>query len=598
MTRLPDRPLPLAAWPAADWRFLVPDPVGRAGFFGPPAPGETEVLREAGVQVVDLTGDDAAARSDAAAAAGLDVVVVTAERPGGLAAAAGALRPGGWMLLRVGRGADDPAWPSLRGRGGPGSVVDPAGAWTRNVRASGLEVRGRFWHAPHARRCSYVVALDQRAAVDAVLRRHHGVRFGAAKSVVARMLNRAGLTALLAGQVTVLARVPVELAREGDDLPGVGDKRTWNDDEPTRDDELTTHADSPASPGRSAPGPPGPPAHRQTGYNVVADLLPGEVEAGTGTADQWFLVTPWFEASRHVVRLYLDRGSGSPVTVAKFPRRPWDTGGIRHEADVLRDLARRTDALAGRVPAVLDLQLDGRPYLFESAVVGRAVGPEVVRSRPGEVLDRAANFVDSLPTTGTTAQDPGWFARLLEGPLTEAALAVGLRELPGLVDRTLSCLESLRAADLPLVLEHGDLGHPNLVLGERGLGAVDWERAEPYGLPGHDLCFFLQYAAEALRGTFERPGQLRAYDDALTGPGAWARPWLERYAQARGVDERWLPALILASWARSSAGLVRRLASSETLHVEVAEGLAEAFAVDRDFALWRHSVDRFDRLLT
>jgi hypothetical protein len=271
-------------------------------------------------------------------------------------------------------------------------------------------------------------------------------------------------------------------------------------------------------------------------------------------------------------------------------------GGIRHEANVLRDLARRTDALAERAPVVRDLVLEGRPYLLESAVVGSAVGPEVVRSAPRETLEKAVGLLAALPTTGRSGQDPSWFGRLVERPLTEVAAAVALADVPPLVDRTLAHLEVLRGADVPLVFEHGDLGHPNLVLGVRGLGAVDWERAEPYGLPGHDLCFFLQYAAESLRGTFERPGQLRAFDDAFTGPGAWARPWLARYARERGLDDAWWPALILATWARSSAGLLRRLASGDSPAVD--GGLVAAFAADRDLALWRHAVDRFGRLLT
>ena len=575
---------PLTLWPTVDWRFLVPEPVGRVGFVGPPVPGEVDVLREAGVRVVSLPGgasgpergasDGPGAAGDAAGSSGragagssgLDVVVVTEGRADALEVAVAALRPGGWVALRVGRGAHDPAWPSLRARATAGPLAGPVagpiagplavtrgalGTWTRRARAAGLEVTACYWHAPDARRCSYVVALGERAAVDAVLHRHQGIRFGAAKSLAARALNRAGLARLLAGHITILAR------RGG------------------------------RPPARRRPSP--DPARRPA-------ILPADVEAGLDAPR--FLVTPWFEASRHVVCLYLDPATAVPVAVAKLPRRPWDVGGIRHEADVLRDLARRTGALAGRAPAVRDLVLEGRPYLLESAVVGAAVGPEVVRSAPRETLEQAAGLLAALPTTGTTAQDPSWFARLVEGPLTAVAAAVALADVPRLVDETLAHLEVLRGADLPLVFEHGDLGHPNLVLGARGLGAVDWERAEPFGLPGHDLCFFLQYAAESLRGTFEHPGQLRAFDDAFTGADAWARPWLERYARERGLDDSWWPALILASWARSSAGLLRRLGSGDAPRAASGGGLAAAFDADRDLALWRHAVDRFGHLLT
>jgi hypothetical protein len=61
--------------------------------------------------------------------------------------------------------------------------------------------------------------------------------------------------------------------------------------------------------------------------------------------------------------------------------------------------------------------------------------------------------------------------------------------------------------------------------------------------------------------------------------------------------------LILATWARSSAGLLVRLgwgggsaSEAEDDRAVTRSTLAEAFALDRDFYLWRHAVRRFDRL--
>jgi hypothetical protein len=230
----------------------------------------------------------------------------------------------------------------------------------------------------------------------------------------------------------------------------------------------------------------------------------------------------------------------------------------------------------------------------------------VVRAELDAALDAAFDFVGSLPRTGSTGTDPLWFSRLLERPLRRVAqLAPAGAPVPELVSRTLDLLQPLRTADLPLVFEHGDLGHPNLLLTHDGrLAAVDWERSEPYGLPGHDFSFFLQYVAESRRNVFDRRGQRCAFDEAFTGHQAWARPILERHLADLDVDRSLLPLLTVASWARSSAGLVARLTPAPDDVTDTARGqttqkpdLLAALEEDRDFALWRHSVLRYGDLL-
>jgi hypothetical protein len=69
-----------------------------------------------------------------------------------------------------------------------------------------------------------------------------------------------------------------------------------------------------------------------------------------------------------------------------------------------------------------------------------------------------------------------------------------------------------------------------------------------------------------------------------------------------GADHNLLGSLILATWARSSASLLVRLIPNALTtpispdHVSEMQ-LDDAFALDRDFALWCHAVKRFKRLL-
>jgi hypothetical protein len=151
-----------------------------------------------------------------------------------------------------------------------------------------------------------------------------------------------------------------------------------------------------------------------------------------------------------------------------------------------------------------------------------------------------------------------------------------------------------------LILEHGDVSHPNLLMtADSQLTVLDWERYEPSGLPGHDLVFFLQYVAEARMSAVTRPAQLAAFDAAFVGQTAWARPYLLSYLTKLDVPDRFLPLLVLATWARTSTGLLTRLDTDETDEAGRSADpsmLADTFASDRDFLLWQHAVRRFEQL--
>ena len=105
------------------------------------------------------------------------------------------------------------------------------------------------------------------------------------------------------------------------------------------------------------------------------------------------------------------------------------------------------------------------------------------------------------------------------------------------------------------MFEHGDFSHPNLLLLADGrLAAVDWEQAEPEGLPGHDLFFFLGYLCHAVEKP-HRPVVVAERYRRAVGPGGWARGAIEAHLRA---DERRPPvleALQLASWLRTVATL-------------------------------------------
>ena len=268
-------------------------------------------------------------------------------------------------------------------------------------------------------------------------------------------------------------------------------------------------------------------------------------ELGVPRRPECVLLTPRFRRSRHIVVLVLGAGGrgrcswpssrGSPATA-----RPWRA---RRAICGPRARARGHRARARRPP-----RGPGHPLLLQTALAGRPLGPAAVRRDRDSAVAVVAAWLERLAAaTATFPPDDGWYERLVGAPLrTLAARGGPEREW---ARATLAAAEPLREAGLPLVAAHGDLGHPNLLLATDGrLGVLDWERAEPRGLPVGDLVFFLAYAAAAGRGDQRaRVARLRA---AFAGPREWAWQAIERHADAVGIKRRLVAPLVAVSCAR------------------------------------------------
>jgi aminoglycoside phosphotransferase (APT) family kinase protein len=307
------------------------------------------------------------------------------------------------------------------------------------------------------------------------------------------------------------------------------------------------------------------------------------------------VLTPHFVTSRHVVALVFSPGDPRARVVAKIPRRPGDNEGVDREARMLRRLAELNGGPVSGVPAVVaTVDVGGQTLLLETTVHGPELVPREVCRDPDRAIAVGAAFISALPVVVPAAENSDWYRTAVADPLADlVALAPMGGEAAQLASRTHALLEPLRTAALPAVFEHGDMSHPNLLLGaDGGLQVIDWERATERGVPGHDLVFYLQYLAESRRSAFTRPEQCAAFDAAFVDPHGWARPALSAHLELRGVDPALLDALVVASWARSAATLVDRLRpGSDGVHA-AGDALAVAVSNDRDVVLWRHAVLR------
>lgn len=260
------------------------------------------------------------------------------------------------------------------------------------------------------------------------------------------------------------------------------------------------------------------------------------------------LVTPGYRRSRVVIGIATD-GSGRRLhSVAKVARRPEHDAHVAAEAAVLEELDRRAGGFPGAPQQARVDRRGGRSVLVEGAVVGEPLDRRAVRRDPVGALVAGRRWIDGLPRRAPTVPaEDGRAEALLRGPLTAVAARPGIRAAT--VEAAAEVLEQLERVPLPVVFEHGDLGHPNLLVRDGALGAVDWERAQPDGLPLHDLVFLVAYLTESIERS-PAPAPLgRAVVRALR-PHGWARPELDVHAERLALDRSVIPALQVASWTR------------------------------------------------
>ena len=398
-----------------------------------------------------------------------------------------------------------PSASELARRGG-WVYVETSGRSRRRIEQT-LERRGfegvaSHWHWPGFERCAEIVPLDEPDAVRLALSRRRASVRSRGKAAVAELLMRLGQLDRAIPCASVIGRRP----------GGTGASVSYT--------------------------------------SAFLSTLELDAIDITGELTE-LLVTPTFPTSRHVIALVAPAGSSVPHLVAKMPRLAEDRGGVEREADVLRQLETAFGGVGVGAPHVVAFEdVNGRPVLVETAIRGLPLNPRAVRSDPDGSISIVRDWLGRLPQT---VPELDVFDRLLSCPLHAHSERLGARVEP-LVAQTLALTEPLREGGFPLVFEHGDLSHPNLLVQDDGtLGVIDWELAEPHGLPLNDLCFFLAYVAAARAGAESPAAQEGSFLGAFVGADAWAGRLIRDEATRRGVPESLIEPLFVATWARDAA---------------------------------------------
>jgi aminoglycoside phosphotransferase (APT) family kinase protein len=308
------------------------------------------------------------------------------------------------------------------------------------------------------------------------------------------------------------------------------------------------------------------------------------------------IMTPRFRASSHVIFFVLAAGRAEPILVVKVPRLPGDNSRLDREAANLRLVQTAWAEGFASIPRVIAYEdYGGHRLLIETALRGQAMSPAVVRRHPKACVETVLTWLMDLhhATAAGSMHAKDWHTHLVERPLERFERVFPLRaEEKCLLEHTRELISPLHAATVPLVFEHGDLSSPNLLLhGQDSLGVVDWELAEPQGLPAVDLFFFLTYITFAQRRCRTQRHYRAAFHNAFFGPTAWARPYIVRYAERMQLPPEVLKPLFVLCWSRYVANIVVRLNDLHGAEGGLEHNTATWLRTNRYYALWRHTVD-------
>jgi aminoglycoside phosphotransferase (APT) family kinase protein len=222
------------------------------------------------------------------------------------------------------------------------------------------------------------------------------------------------------------------------------------------------------------------------------------------------------------------------------------------------------------------------------------MNPALVRQQTGACLSATINWLLDLhaATAQRGASFGPQFERLVERPLNQFKnLLSPTAEEERLIEQTLEVAGPLRDHELPLVCEHGDFSHPNILLvAANRVGVVDWELAEPSGLPMTDLVFFLTYIAFAQQGARRNSEYIEAFQKAFFEPAPWAWSHVIPYSRQLKLSVDMLAPLFVLCWSRYVIGLAMRLHEGEASGEKLNPATAQWLRNNRCYVLWRHAV--------
>ena len=270
---------------------------------------------------------------------------------------------------------------------------------------------------------------------------------------------------------------------------------------------------------------------------------------------RWALLARGKFSSRKVLFLLFEKDSESPQHIVKLTRDPAFNNRLENEYEALTLLWEKGIGDQERLPQAIFCSHPGNLMLVGQTIIQGKPFRRQHKSSPDHPLGRDA--CAWLTKLGESTVDP-----TIASP---ALVAKGLRQLfarflevyrltpeqnifmEGQIDSIEQAL-----GEFPLVFQHGDPGTWNMLVTKSGKVAfLDWEAAEPHGMPLWDLFYFLRsYCIWATRGGGRRDS-LQVFAQSFLGEAPlnlFVSEMTHSYCQRLGLPNDLIQPLYYTCW--------------------------------------------------
>jgi hypothetical protein len=305
---------------------------------------------------------------------------------------------------------------------------------------------------------------------------------------------------------------------------------------------------------------PGPPAES------LADRSVGWGLSQDGSDLDWLLLTGGLHSTNKVTGLVFRKGQRTPAYVIKMPRRSLSIPSLEREADLLERVHSRLEQPVEGIPQLVFLDSRGDfPAIGETHLPGAPLYTVMQPDRLGSLALQASHWLVQLVDSGPPQPQSSWWDQLVVPVLDgfeQGYRTVGGESLARAAQKIL-----VKLGPLPRAVEHRDFSPWNIFLSPDGsLSVLDWEGAEPEGLPFGDLIYFLSYWTFFAEKTLDSGQGPASYRRMLVGEspmGKIADACIEEYQQQTGLPSESLRPLRLLTWLRHAV-LERKLIENST----------------------------------
>ncbi len=281
----------------------------------------------------------------------------------------------------------------------------------------------------------------------------------------------------------------------------------------------------------------------------------------------WMLLTGGAKPINKVIGLVFAESDRSPRLIVKLARVDESAAALDREAANLRAVqASRPDRLGGVPQVLFSHKWAGQTVLGETILTGRPLYTMLRRANYRDLAMKVTEWLADLAGHTPPCAHSDWWDRLVETSVGEFERNFGRVLDPAKLQATRTVLATL--GDLPLVYEQRDCSPWNILIACDGeLVILDWESAEPRGLPVLDLVYFLTYLSFFLDGAMDSQRFRESYQTALdpaTFTGRVVAECQQHYLARVGLDPDVLRPLRLLTWLIHSQSEYQQLATEGT----------------------------------